>query len=78
MLVISMTLTLIPNLLCLTFPSVEGGSVLVLLLYITHYHTFSGLNTHINYLTVSVGQKLSMDTQVLCVSWGYSLISRLN
>lgn len=68
MLPISVTLTLLPNLLCLTFPSVDGGSVLVLLLYITHHHKFSGLNTHIYYLTVSVGQKVSMVLQVLCVS----------
>ena len=68
MLLISVTLTLVPNLLCLSFPSVDGGSVLVLLLYITHHHKLSGLNTHIYYLTVSVGQKVSMGLQVLCVN----------
>lgn len=78
MLLISVTLTLLPNLLCLTFPSVDGGSVFVLLMYITHHHKFSGLNTHMYYLPVSVGQKVSMVSQVLCVCSGYSLISRLS
>ena len=57
---------------CLTFSSVEGGSVLVLLLCITCYHRFTGFKQHTSQFLSEVWAWLHW---VPCVRRGRSLIS---